>query len=295
MNAPPGKVTDIHSTASAPIRLTWKLPVANDLARVYVRRGPAGACPTTLHQGIQIGDAALRSAQADKAVTQGKAYCYAIIVIDSAGQTTRTPAYARYADTTPPPQVVGVTAVPSRTAIALSWQPSTGAATYLVYRTSGGTCSTASTNLLGPVKGGTSYTDNTAQPGVTYCYSVVAVDRAGNASAAASSPSEKLVTPPAPPTSTTRATPAKPSSGLLGSSIARLAAEVGSGIVIFGLLALLAVRLLPRLHGDSWEYGGGAFGTVRGALQRYDTGALVIPLVILVIGLVLLGAAALTL
>jgi hypothetical protein len=135
-----------------------------------------------------------------------------------------------------------------------------------------------------------------AVAGATYCYSVVAVGLGGPSKAAISGPEQfKPASPPPTTTVPTTPPPSASSSGILQSSIARLAAAVGSGIVVFGLLVLLATRLLPRIRRDSWEYRKGPLGAVRGTLQRYDTGALVIPMVILVIGLVLLAAAAVTL
>jgi hypothetical protein len=295
LNLPPAPVANVHISKTAPIRLSWTLPAASDLGKVVVLRSVVPKCPAALTEGTPIGGTGRRSTQVDRKAVPGTAYCYAIYVIDTAGHTSPRALKFGEVPIPAPSAVTTVTATPNpaQHSITLAWAASQHATGYRVYRTVGATCSTAGQPIATqPARG---YVDATAKAGTTYCYSVVAVGAAKKvAKPATSGPTEfASVTKPKAPPATTPVT--KNSPGLLGSSIVRLAAAVGSGIVIFGLLVLLAVRLLPRLRGDSWEYGGGALGTVRGALQRYDTGALVIPLVILVIGLVLLGAAALTL
>ncbi len=71
---------------------------------------------------------------------------------------------------------------------------------------------------------------------------------------------------------------------------------VALAVLILAAIAFLIVKLVNRSREDDWQYSSGTRGGGRSlALGRYDTAALVIPAVIVVVGLVLLVAAALSL
>jgi hypothetical protein len=76
---------------------------------------------------------------------------------------------------TPPPSPTGFTATPGDTQVALSWTASSGATSYNVYRSTGGTY----TKLNGSPITATTYTDTTAANGTTYYYVVTAVNSCG--------------------------------------------------------------------------------------------------------------------
>jgi hypothetical protein len=100
-------------------------------------------------------------------------------------------------DTFPPAAPSGLAAVPGNGSIDLSWEPNTepDLVGYIVYRqtvTADGTLAGAPTRLTPSVIPAPAYSDIMAQPGQTYSYSVVAIDSAGNRSAASSEAREVL-------------------------------------------------------------------------------------------------------
>lgn len=292
VNRPPGRVIGLHVSRTIPVLLRWSLPSGGDLATVIVRRGAAGDCPAGRKDGTLIGVTGVRDHQLDRTAVRGTAYCYAVFAVDTADQTSpRARAYVEVPFLAPD-RVTGVQVTPGVDAIVVAWRPSTNATAYRVFRTAGSTCSGTGTQLA--AASSASFVDTAASPGASYCYAVVAVGAGGKTSKpSASAGPLKLAAAPAP--RRTPAPPTKRSSSLLGSRLAQLAAAVASGVVLFGLLALLAVRFgLPQMRHGVSGHTRPRLG-MRAALQQYDAGALVIPLAILVIGLGLLAVAAMRL
>ncbi len=87
----PGKVGHLHTITKVPGRITllWTNPGASDLAGVVVRRGWAGACPTSQHDGVAVGGTAVRTRQIDTGAVDGQRYCYAIFAFDHSGNYSR--------------------------------------------------------------------------------------------------------------------------------------------------------------------------------------------------------------
>ncbi len=85
------------------------------------------------------------------------------------------------------------------------------------------------------------------------------------------------------------------SSPLIPAEVARLVAAIAVAVIVFGGIVLGGIRILqnPRRR-DEWAYGGrAAHGAPRMiTIDRYDTRALVIPAVIIVLGLLLMVALA---
>jgi len=103
-------------------------------------------------------------------------------------------------DETPPPPVAGLTAVPVSGGITLSWSPSSAPdlAGYLIYRSYSQREYEAITQVL---LRATTYTDRDVLAGVTYSYSVTAVDYTGNESPLAQAATAAV---PSVPPATTR-------------------------------------------------------------------------------------------
>ena len=129
-----------------------------------------------------------------------------------------------------------------------------------------------------------------------------AVDKAGNFSHAGDS-QPFTASAPAPPPATSprrRSTPpaahSQPaSSPVIPAELARLVAAIAVAVLVFGGIVLGGIRILqnPRRR-DEWAYGGrAAHGAPRMiTIDRYDTRALVIPAVIIVLGVLLMVALA---
>jgi hypothetical protein len=114
--------------------------------------------------------------------------------------TALQPDTTRHDDGTPPPPVAGLTATPTREGISLTWSPSSvpDLAGYLVYRSYDQNEYEVMTQQL---LSETNYLDRDVLSGVSYSYSVTAVDYSGNESPLAQAVS---ATAPSVPPVTTR-------------------------------------------------------------------------------------------
>lgn len=129
-------------------------------------------------------------------------YTYTVSAYDAAGnvsqQSSASSPLTVLADTTPPTTPTDFTAVSSSSSVALSWNASTdnfGVVGYYIYRNN-------VRLITSSVVAGTSYTDSGLTPGVTYRYSIVAYDAAGNLSGQATANATTIydITPPSVPT-----------------------------------------------------------------------------------------------
>jgi fibronectin type 3 domain-containing protein len=107
-------------------------------------------------------------------ITTSQALAYQVMVSNSGGSVTSTPA-ATLTVIVPPATPTGLAAAPGNGQVALSWNAASGATSYTVGRstTSGGGYVT----IASPTT--TSYTDTAVTNGTTYYYVVAAADSAG--------------------------------------------------------------------------------------------------------------------
>ena len=125
----PGKVGHLRTITKVAGRITllWTNPGASDLAGVVVRRGWAGACPTSQHDGVAVGGTTVRTRQIDTGAVDGQRYCYAIFAFDHSGNYSRSAvahSVMNPGDRTPPGPVTNFTAVePGRPRRALVAKP----------------------------------------------------------------------------------------------------------------------------------------------------------------------------
>ena len=126
----------------------------------------------------------------DTAVTGGT-WFYVVVALDAAGNSSvpsaqTTAVVAAPADTQAPTVPTALTAAVSGSAVALTWSASTdnvGVAGYDVHRSATSGFTADATTKIGAVTAGTTYTD-VSRPVGTWFYRVIAVDAAGNPSAA---------------------------------------------------------------------------------------------------------------
>ena len=124
----------------------------------------------------------------DSAVAQGGAYTYQVVALDAAGNLSLPSAAATivFPDTTKPSAPTKLTLTPGKASMALKWAASTdnvAVTAYRVYR---------STTLIATVASpALSYTNTGLKTGTSYSYHLVAIDAAGNASAAGATVSAK--------------------------------------------------------------------------------------------------------
>jgi chitodextrinase len=169
-STPAGLTATAYSATQ--INLTWTAATDNvGVAGYQVKRG-----------GTTVGNPTATSFS-DTGLTPDTGYCYEVLARDAAGNTSAASSQACDStfvlDLTPPsvPQNVFATSLGS-TSISLTWSPSTdkaeSVARYDVYRNN---------SLIGNTTT-TTYTDQGLTAQTSYCYTVKAVDRDGNQSAA---------------------------------------------------------------------------------------------------------------
>ena len=180
---PPTPPTTVTATAVSTSKIDLSWSGATDNVGVTGYR--------VFRDGVQIAEQAGTS-YTDATVTPGPTYQYTIVAIDAAGNLS-APAPTNPAtvsttgapDGTPPTQPGSLNgSAPSSSQVNLSWLTSTdnvAVTGYRVYR-NGVPLPTAQQSDATPP---TSYTDDTASPGITYTYGVSAVDAAGNESSQA--------------------------------------------------------------------------------------------------------------
>ncbi|MHB9096781.1 MAG: Ig-like domain-containing protein [Syntrophales bacterium] len=170
-SAGPPTPTGLNAKPSAgpppKITVTWKTSLGATSYKVY-RNGTLLQTTT----GVQV---------IDTTVAVETQYCYTVSAVDGVGNESAqsNPECASVSTVTPPPPPTGVTAtlLASPARVNLSWNASTGAVSYKIYRN--GTFLRSST--AAPV------TDSELIAATTYCYTVSAVDAGGNESAQSTS------------------------------------------------------------------------------------------------------------
>lgn len=177
------------AASSSSIVLNWGAATDNVGVTGYqIYRCSGGGCAPS----VQIANPKSTS-YTDSGLNPATSYSYCVVAVDSAGNVSARsaiaaastlPAATPAADTTPPAVPTGVTAsATSSSSITVNWgaaSDNVGVTGYLLYRCSGGGC-TSVTQIAKQTA--TSYTDAGLTAGTSYSYSVAAVDAAGNVSA----------------------------------------------------------------------------------------------------------------
>jgi hypothetical protein len=274
----PGKIT-----------LRWTNPRASDLAGIVLRRARSGDCPASRRDGVKIGGTAIRTTQVDTSAVDNTHYCYAAFAFDGHGNYSRAALDRRVTnpgDRTAPGPVSGLAVTTNaRGQVVLSWHNPTraGVAADVVRRGVSPGCPAGPEDGT-PVGGDslrTSQVDASAQPGLTYCYRVFALDAAGNASVAAGD----QATPPNPAPLHHRSPAPRPATTATGGG---LSSRLLRGVAIAGLLLLLitayaTVRTRRRMHSTAYlpaarrQFAPARQFGPRVAMTASAPGALVIP------------------
>jgi fibronectin type 3 domain-containing protein len=158
--------------------------------------------------GLLAGIATTRS-YSDSGLAPSTTYAYTVAAYDAQGNTSANSAVVNAStrdDTTPPSVPVGLTATALSASISLSWSPSTddvGVIFYKILRCQNPANCTPATQVGSPAS--TSFIDSKVISGVTYRYTVSAVDAKGNTSAPSGVASAKIpdTSPPSAPTGLT--------------------------------------------------------------------------------------------
>jgi fibronectin type 3 domain-containing protein len=187
---PPAGLT--ATAGSSQVTLNWTASAGATSYSVF--RGTASGAEAT----TPIASGLTGTSFVDTGVANGTAYFYFVEAVNTAGSSTpssevsATPAAAVVIPSAP----TSLTATAGNAQVILSWIASTGATSYTIYR---GTSSGAESST--PIASGvtaTTYTDTSLSNGVTYFYTVAAVNSAGTSA----SSNEASATPQLPTAST---------------------------------------------------------------------------------------------
>jgi hypothetical protein len=283
-------VSGLHAITTVPgkITLRWSNPPASDLAGIMLRRAWGGACPSSPHDGVQVGGTGIRTAQVDTGAADNTRYCYAAFAFDGHGNYSGAALDRRVTnpgDRTAPGPVTGLAVkANARGQVVVSWHnpQRAGIAFDAVRRGVYPRCPTgpADGSPVGGESVRSSQVDGSARPGVTYCYRVFALDAAGNASTAAGGDA----TLPKPAVHHRAPAPgpaAHASRGGLTSTLVRVVAIAGFLMLLVTVLATVKTRrrvrstaYLPAARGQFAP--ARQFGP-RVAMTASGPGALVIP------------------
>ncbi|MGE0449794.1 MAG: S8 family serine peptidase [Vicinamibacterales bacterium] len=168
---PPPAPTGLTATgANGSVTLKW---TASSGATSYklLRGTSAGTYnPTPIATGLTS------TSYVDTAVVNGTTYHYAVVATNGVGDSSPS-ANASATPIAPPSAPTGVTATGGSRQVTISWNPSGGATSYTVRRStsSGGSYSTVASNLTA-----TTYTNTGLQRNRRYYYIVIAVNAAGS-------------------------------------------------------------------------------------------------------------------
>jgi fibronectin type 3 domain-containing protein len=134
----------------------------------------------------------------DATAATGSTYGYYIQAVNdcgTAGDKANCTSATHNAGSAPSPPT-GLTATPACASIGLTWNASTGAASYNVLRTTNSNCSTGLAQI--GTSAATTFTDGTAVTGTTYYYVVQAVNGCGTSSNSSCANAARLTVPAAP-------------------------------------------------------------------------------------------------
>ena len=168
----PAAPTALTATAgNAQVTVTWTMSAGANAYNVYRSHSSGGYYAS-------VATAIAGATYTDVAVVNGTTYYYVVTATNLSGESGNS----NEASATPqapqvPPAPSGLTAVPGRKKVTLSWTASPGATSYTVKRgtQSGGPYLAIATGVIG-----TSFTNSGLRTGTTYYYVVAAVNAAGS-------------------------------------------------------------------------------------------------------------------
>jgi fibronectin type 3 domain-containing protein len=153
------------------VTLSWNAAAGATSYNIYRSMSPGGEGSTPYKTGVTA------TSFTDIGLTNGTTYYYQVSAVNSIGQSGKSAEVSATPQLVAPPTPTGVAATSGNGQVTLTWNASSGATSYNIYRstTSGGEGTT-------PFKTGvttTSFTDTGLSNGTNYYYQVTAVNSAG--------------------------------------------------------------------------------------------------------------------
>jgi aryl-phospho-beta-D-glucosidase BglC (GH1 family)/fibronectin type 3 domain-containing protein len=176
----------VVAPGNAQVALTWN--TASDAASYNVKRATVSGGPYSTIANVT------GTGYTNTGLSNGTTYYYVVSAVNAGGESANSAQTSATPQVPAPPAPAGLVATGGDAQVALTWNASSGAASYNVKRAtvSGGPYSTI-TNITG-----TSFTDTGLTNGATYYYVVSALNAAGesgNSDQASATPSASLPSP----------------------------------------------------------------------------------------------------
>jgi hypothetical protein len=192
-SAPPTPTGLTATPGNASVTLSWNASSGATSYNVY--RGTSTGTETLLKSGVT------GTTFNDTGLTNGTTYFYKVSAVNAAGESSLSSEVSATPESSAPsapPTPTGLTATPGNASVMLSWNASSGATGYNVYRST----STGTETLLQSGVTSTTFNDTGLTNGTTYFYKVSAVNAGGESSLSG----EVSATPQAPVTNGLAAT-----------------------------------------------------------------------------------------
>jgi hypothetical protein len=168
----PAAPTGLTATAGdTQVTLAWSASSSATSYDIYRSLTPGGEGTTAYKTGVT------GTSYTDSGLTDGTTYYYKVTAVNSAGESGQSSEASATPQASLPGIPGGLTATAGNGQVSLSWNASTGATSYSIYRslTPGGEGATAYKTGVTT----TSFTDTGLTNGTTYYYQVTAVNGAG--------------------------------------------------------------------------------------------------------------------
>ncbi|MGO9230350.1 MAG: SBBP repeat-containing protein, partial [Bryobacteraceae bacterium] len=269
----PSAPTGLTATASSgSVTLNWTAPSGATSYNVYRGTSAGGESTTALATGITS------ASYSDSSVTSGTIYYYKVAAVNGSGTSALSAETSATPQPSAPSAPTGLTATAGNSTVVLSWNASSGATSYNVYRgtTTGGESMTAIVTSITSV----SYSDTGLTNGTKYYYKVAAVNSGGTSALSAEASATPQVGAASPPvnvsvtpssgTATTQAFVFTASSAAGYQNIAWIQVIIGTSAspanCYFDYTAANKYLYLDNNAGSAWV-GSGILGT-SGTLQN---------------------------
>src|SRR5208283_1152785 len=269
----PAAPTGLTATASSgSVTLNWTASSGATSYSVYRGTSAGGESPTALATGITS------ASYSDNSVTNGTIYYYKVAAVNGSGTSALSAETSATPQPSAPSAPTGLTATAGNSTEVLSWNASSGATSYNVYRgtTTGGESVTAIVTSITSV----SYSDTGLTNGTKYYYKVAAVNSGGTSALSAEASATPQVGAASPPvnvsvtpssgTATTQAFVFTASSAAGYQNIAWIQVIIGTSAspanCYFDYIAANKYLYLDNNAGSAWV-GSGILGT-SGTLQN---------------------------
>jgi len=186
----------VSGATSTSLYVSWNASTGATSYQVYRDTSTSGSFATQVYNGTGLNFT-------DSTLTSGTTYYYKVQATNASGSSALSAAVSGTTSAGPPTPTGLTVSGPTLTSLYVSWNASTGATSYQVYRdtSTGGSFATQVYNGTG-----LSFTDSTLTSGTTYYYKVQATNASGS-SALSAAVSGTTTTVAAPPTPTGLAVP----------------------------------------------------------------------------------------